>query len=178
MAMVILPLALLPLCPGLGCGPCWLGDHFSNFPQFFICQEIIFQIPFLSCARNILSAWAVCGFWDWLMYLSPLAARCQVVKSRERILSSPGSNRSKSTQNFQLGRKCAMMPSGRQLVWSVPLFSRLPTVGESPMARYKPLPPLLKVPSLIWYETFSGIDGSMISFQGVDPVHDPPKRAP
>merc|ERR1712156_665669 len=33
------------------------------------------------------------------------------------------------------------MPSGRQLVWSVPLFLRLPIVGGSPMARYKPLPP-------------------------------------
>ena len=121
----------------------------------------------------------VCLGCLWVLGLANVlvSSGCQVVKLRERILNSLGSNPSKSTQNFQLGRKCAMMPSGRQLVWSVPLFLRFRTVGESPMARYELLPPLLKVPSLIWYETHHR-DGLMMSLQGVDPVHDPPKRAP
>ena len=172
MAMIILPLAQLPPCPGLGCGPCWLGNHFSSFLQFFVCQVIIFKKPFKEHPVCLGCLW-VLGLADVLV-----STGCQVVKLRERTLNSAGSNRSKSTQNFQLGRKCAMMPSGRQLVWSVPRFSRLPTVGESPMARYKPLPPLLISPSLIWYETLTGVDASMTSLPGVDPVHDPLKRAP
>merc|ERR1711962_1641904 len=123
--------------------------HGDDYPAFGAATTLSWSWMWPLLVRNILSAWAVCGFWDWLMYLSPLAARCQVVKLRERILNSPGSNRSKSTRNFQLGRKCATMPSGRQLVWSVPLFSRLPTLGELSMANFKLLPHLLKVPSLI-----------------------------
>merc|ERR1711971_1086971 len=30
--------------------------------------------------RNMAAAWAICGFWDWLMYLSPLAPRFKPFK--------------------------------------------------------------------------------------------------
>ena len=56
-------LVRLPPCPFLGSGLFCSGDPF--FPM---------SSRFFSC-RNMVAAWAICGFWDWLMYLSPLAPR-------------------------------------------------------------------------------------------------------
>ena len=31
-------------------------------------------------ARNLLATWAICGFWDWFLYFSPLQAKLHKYK--------------------------------------------------------------------------------------------------
>merc|ERR1711971_226347 len=66
-------------------------------------------------------------------------------------LSCSDSNHSKSTRNCQPCPKCAMTLFGRQSGWFAPPFLRLHTVGGLPIIRSQLLPPLLKLPSPIWF---------------------------
>merc|ERR1711962_258072 len=54
--------------------------HGDDYPAFGAATTLSWSWMWPLLVRNILSAWAVCGFWDWLMYLSPLAARFKPFK--------------------------------------------------------------------------------------------------
>merc|ERR1712109_275606 len=54
--------------------------HGDDYPAFGVATTLSWSWMWPLLVRNILSAWAVCGFWDWLMYLSPLAARFKPFK--------------------------------------------------------------------------------------------------
>ena len=108
---------------------------------------VYFKRPLLLSCRNMVAAWAICGFWDWLMYLSPLAHRLQGPKGNN--LSS-GSNPSKSTRNCQPCCKCVMMLFGRRWGWFVRQSLKQPTAGGSPIIRSQLLRPWLKLLSPIW----------------------------
>merc|ERR1712012_1026749 len=54
--------------------------HGDDYPAFGAATTLSWSWMCPLLVRNILSAWAVCGFWDWLMYLSPLAARFKPFK--------------------------------------------------------------------------------------------------
>ena len=109
--------------------------------------SIYSKSPLLFSCRNVAAAWAICGFWDWLMYLSPLAHRFQDPKKDN--LSS-GSNLSKSTRNCQPCCKFVMTLFGRQSEWFAPLSLRQPTAGGLPIIRSQLLRPWLKLLSPIW----------------------------
>ena len=39
-------------------------------------------------ARNLLFTWAVCGFWDWFLYFSPMKEKMQKFKINPKYPSS------------------------------------------------------------------------------------------
>merc|ERR1711936_127232 len=59
--------------------------HGDDYPAFGAATTLSWSWMWPLLVRNILSAWAVCGFWDWLMYLSPLAARFKPFKINPKL---------------------------------------------------------------------------------------------
>merc|ERR1711936_855680 len=74
------------------------GVNGDGYPAFGAATTFSWSWFWPLLLRNVAAAWAICGFWDWLMNLSQLAHRFQDPKKDN--LSS-GSNLSKSTRNCQ-----------------------------------------------------------------------------
>jgi hypothetical protein len=55
------------------------GDGYG-YPAFGTANtfELQWMAPIL--ARNLIGTWLICGFWDWILYFSPLAKRFEPYK--------------------------------------------------------------------------------------------------
>lgn len=52
--------------------PKWSG---SEYPAFGPAQSYEWSWFYPLCVRNVLGTWLICGFWDWVLYLSPLSKK-------------------------------------------------------------------------------------------------------
>merc|ERR1712037_882581 len=56
------------------------GANGEGYPAFGAAATLSWSWLWPLLLRNMVAAWAICGFWDWLMYLSPLAHRFKPFK--------------------------------------------------------------------------------------------------
>merc|ERR1712037_740835 len=56
------------------------GSNGEGYPAFGAATTLSWSWVWPLLLRNMVAAWAICGFWDWLMYLSPLAHRFKPFK--------------------------------------------------------------------------------------------------
>merc|ERR1712032_9685 len=56
------------------------GPNGEGYPAFGAAATFSWSWIWPLLLRNMAAAWAICGFWDWLMYLSPLAPRFKPFK--------------------------------------------------------------------------------------------------
>merc|ERR1711990_1243353 len=56
------------------------GANGDEYPAFGAAATLSWSWICPLLLRNMVAAWTICGFWDWLMYLSPLAPRFKPFK--------------------------------------------------------------------------------------------------
>jgi len=58
----------------------WMHDEANPYPAFGRAQTLQLDWILPMLLRNVLSCWAICGFWDWFLYLSPWQKRLHKFK--------------------------------------------------------------------------------------------------